>query len=100
MVTRSKKEEPRVPFGQVIEAGFIRPGDMLVSVDGRHRARVRADGSLKIGEATGSIHRMGAFAANAPACNGWTYWALETKRGPQSIDLFRREIRRQMAMGR
>ncbi len=97
MVTRSKKEEPRVPFGQILEAGYIRPGDMLVAPNGK-RARVRADGSLAYGDMTGSIHRMGAAAANAPACNGWTFWSLETARGPQCIDLFRHEIRRQMAM--
>jgi modification methylase len=98
-VTRSKKDEPRVPFGQVVEAGFVRPGDTLVSPDGRHRARVRADGSLAYKEFTGSIHRVGAYAANAPACNGWTFWHLETlDRGPMSIDLFRREIRRQMVI--
>jgi modification methylase len=97
MVTRSKKEEPRVPFGQVIEAGFIRPGDTLISPHGK-RARVRADGSLSYGDATGSIHRIGALAADAPACNGWTFWSVDTREGPKSIDLFRREIRRQMAM--
>jgi modification methylase len=97
MVTRSKKEEPRVPFGQIIEAGLLHPGDILVSPDGRHKARIRADGSLKIGDATGSIHRMGAHVANAPACNGWTFW--HTQKTNQPIDHFRREIRRQMAMG-
>jgi modification methylase len=96
-VTKSKKEEPRVPFGQVIEAGLIHPGAWLVGQNGK-RARVRADGSLVLGEATGSIHRIGAMACDAPACNGWTFWSLETKNGPHSIDLFRRDIRRQMAM--
>ncbi|OQW56464.1 MAG: modification methylase [Proteobacteria bacterium HN_bin10] len=96
-VTKSKKEEPRVPFGQVIEAGFIHPGSWLVAPNGK-RARVRADGSLALGDATGSIHRIGALACDAPACNGWTFWSLETKQGPKPIDLFRREIRRQMAM--
>ncbi len=96
-VTKSKKEEPRVPFGNVIEAGMIHPGAWLVGQNGK-RARVRADGSLALGEATGSIHRIGALACDAPACNGWTFWSLETKQGPKSIDLFRREIRRQMAM--
>jgi modification methylase len=96
-VTGSRKDEPRVPFGQVIEAGFIHPGAWLVGQNGK-RARVRADGSLALGDATGSIHRIGALAADAPACNGWTFWALETKQGPKPIDLFRREIRRQMAM--
>ncbi|HEX8902363.1 site-specific DNA-methyltransferase [Vitreimonas sp.] len=96
-VTRSKKEEPRVPFGQVIEAGHIHPGDWLVAPNGK-RARVRADGSLAYGDVTGSIHRVGAVVSDAPACNGWTFWSLETKQGPKSIDLFRREIRREMAM--
>jgi modification methylase len=96
-VTKSKKEEPRVPFGHVIEAGMIAPGAWLVGQNGK-RARVRADGSLAFGEATGSIHRIGALVCDAPACNGWTFWSLETKRGPQPIDHFRREIRRQMAM--
>ncbi|MGD9966459.1 MAG: site-specific DNA-methyltransferase [Hyphomonadaceae bacterium] len=96
-VTKSKKEEPRVPFGQVIEAGMIHPGAWLVGPNGK-RARVRADGSLALGDATGSIHRIGALASNAPACNGWTFWSLETRQGLKPIDLFRREIRRQMAM--
>ena len=94
VVTKSKKEEPRVPFGQLIEQGFVNAGDYLVSPDGRARARVRADGSIAYREATGSIHRVGAIAANAPACNGWTFWTLE--RDGTSIDLFRREIRRRM----
>ncbi|KAF0179512.1 MAG: modification methylase [Alphaproteobacteria bacterium] len=92
-ITRSRKEEPRVPFGQVVEAGFIHPGDTLVSPDGKRRARVRPDGSLSFGDQTGSIHRMGAAAMGATACNGWTYWHIETDNGRAPIDLFRREIR-------
>ena len=100
MVTKSKKEEPRVPFGQILEAGYVRPGDFLVSPDRRHRARVRADGSLAYGEMTGSIHRVGAYVANAQACNGWTFWHLETQdQGLKSIDLFRKEVRQNMALG-
>jgi modification methylase len=92
-ITGSKKAEPRVPFGQVMEAGFINPGDMLVSPDGRWHARVRADGSLAVGEVTGSIHRVGAAVTDAPACNGWTFWHVETDTGPKPIDHFRRELR-------
>ncbi len=92
-VTRSKKDEPRIPFGQVVEAGFIRPGDTLVSPDGKRRARVRPDGSLAFGDLSGSIHRMGAAAMGATACNGWTYWHIERDTGRVPIDLFRREMR-------
>ncbi|MBI1187973.1 MAG: site-specific DNA-methyltransferase [Alphaproteobacteria bacterium] len=94
VVTKSKKEEPRVPFGLLIEHGFVSAGDYLVSPDGRARARVRADGSLALRDVTGSIHRIGALAAGAPACNGWTFWTLERDGVP--IDLFRREIRKRM----
>jgi modification methylase len=92
-ITGSKKAEPRVPFGQVLEAGFINPGDMLISADGRWRARVRADGSLAAGDVTGSIHSVGAAVTAAPACNGWTFWHVETDTGPKPIDHFRRELR-------
>src|SRR5690348_12563346 len=51
-VTTSKKAEPRIPFGQIVEAGLLRPGDMLYDPQGRHSARVRADGSLAVGEPT------------------------------------------------
>ena len=42
MDENAKRAEPRVPFGQVIEAGFIHPGAWLVAPNGK-RARVRAD---------------------------------------------------------
>ncbi len=96
IVTRSKKEEPRIPFGQVLEAGLIAPGDILLSPDGRHRARVRVDGSIAVGEMSGSIHRVGAYVAGAAACNGWTFWHVQ-KNG-QPIDHLRREMRRKMAL--
>jgi modification methylase len=97
MVTRSKKDEPRVPFGQLIEAGLVRPGEILVSPNGK-KARVRADGSVALGDMTGSIHRIGAFAADAPACNGWTFWRLARQPAGHNIDLLRRDFRRQMAL--
>lgn len=92
-VTRSKREEPRIPFGHIVEQGYLRPGDVLVSPDRRWRARVRADGSLICGEATGSIHRVGALVQQTPACNGWSYWHVETDHGLQPIDHFRRDLR-------
>jgi modification methylase len=96
MVTRSKREEPRVPFGHIMEAGFIAPGDTLVAPNGK-RARVRADGSLAVGDVTGSIHRVGAYVSNAPACNGWTFWThLDRKGRETSIDIFRKQVRKDM----
>src|SRR3712207_466131 len=36
MVTGSKKSEPRIPFGNIIEAGLLRAGDILYDPQGRH----------------------------------------------------------------
>jgi len=65
----------------------------------RHRALVRADGAVALGPNVGSIHRIGALALGADACNGWTFWHVETKNGLRLIDEMRAEIRSEMAAG-
>jgi len=92
-ITGSKKAEPRVAFGSLVEAGLLRPGDRLFCPKGQHEARVRADGSLSAGDLTGSIHKLGALMENAPACNGWTYWRFKSDRGLQPIDVLRAQVR-------
>jgi len=95
-VTGSKKAEPRIPFGAVLEAGLLRPGDVLYCPKGRNAARVRADGSLVVGELSGSIHKVGAMVQAAPACNGWTYWHFKTDKGLAPIDVLRARVRAQI----
>jgi len=92
-VTGSKRDEPRVPFGQIVEAGLLRPGDTVYSPSGKLAAKVRADGSLVMGAQSGSIHKLGALAQSAPACNGWTYWHLRTDKGLVPIDVLRAKVR-------
>jgi len=96
-VTGSKKAEPRVPFGQLVEAGLLREGDVLWCPKGRRQARVRADGSLVSGAMSGSIHKLGALLEQAPACNGWTYWRYRTDRGLAPIDELRTQVRARAA---
>ena len=93
VVTGSKKTEPRIPFGQVLEAGLLSPGDELYCPKGLRRASVRSDGSLVAGEMSGSIHKLGAMLDQAPACNGWTFWHIKTDRGLAPIDALRAKIR-------
>ncbi|MDK9695620.1 MAG: site-specific DNA-methyltransferase [Siculibacillus sp.] len=96
---RGKKAEVRVPFGSLIEAGLVTAGEILTDARGRHRARVRIDGSLEAGGHTGSIHRVGALVQEAEACNGWTFWHA-TRAGRQVlIDDLRREMRTTMGEG-
>src|SRR5580704_12614946 len=55
------REAPRVPFSALIERGLVTPGIKLVDAKRRHRALVRADDAVALGEAVGSIHRIGAL---------------------------------------
>ncbi|MCB0188848.1 MAG: site-specific DNA-methyltransferase, partial [Caldilineaceae bacterium] len=87
--TPSKREQPRIPFGWVVERGLITPGDFLFDQRRRHQARVRADGSLIHTDITGSIHKVGAHVQGAPSCNGWTFWYAEDNGMDVPIDLYR-----------
>jgi len=94
----SKRAEPRIPFGVLIEAGLLQPGTMLSDPTGRHVARVRADGTLSssnaLGEHRGSIHQVGAAVQGAPACNGWTFWHVDAPGGARlPIDHLRQQVR-------
>jgi modification methylase len=96
VTTPSKREEPRIPFGWLVERGMLRPGQVLTDQSGRWTARVRADGTIISADHKGSIHQVGAAVQNAPACNGWTFWwaIIEGNRIP--IDLFRQKLRAEL----
>ncbi len=96
-VSASKRAEPRIPFGQLIERGMLRPGEELHSMNGRHKAKLRADGTLVGDDVKGSIHQVGAALEGAPSCNGWTYWCIRREGKQVPIDVFRQQIRAEMA---
>ena len=90
----AKRSEPRIPFSALIEAGLIAPGTLLTDEKRRHRALVRADGAIAIGDIVGSIHKTGALAQGLPACNGWTFWHHELAGRLEPIDALRAAFRR------
>ena len=92
----AKRSEPRVAFAAVVEAGLIAPGTMLTDEKRRHKALVRPDGTLALGQIVGSIHKIGALAQGLPACNGWTFWHLEQSGKLIPIDDARSTIRTAM----
>ncbi len=95
-VSASKRAEPRVPFGQLVERGMLRPGEDLYSMNRRHKAKVRADGTLVGEDVKGSIHQVGAHLEGAPSCNGWTYWCFKRDGKTVPIDVLRQQIRAEM----
>ncbi|MEQ1647970.1 MAG: site-specific DNA-methyltransferase [Hyphomicrobiaceae bacterium] len=107
--TKSKRSEPRVAFGQIIELGILEPGSKLWDERGRVWAEVRADGTLalttKAGQAHqgtgvghGSIHRLGAEVQGKTACNGWTFWHFEADGALKPIDVLREQAKRQLGL--
>ena len=94
-VSASKRAEPRIPFGQLVERGMLRPGEALYSPRGKV-PKVRADGTLIGGEVRGSIHQVGAAFEKAPSCNGWTYWTFKRDGDMVPIDVLRQQIRSEM----
>src|SRR5882724_6151851 len=92
------REAPRVAFASLIERGMIKPGETVFDAKRKVSALVRAEGALQLGSAVGSIHRIGAVAQGAGACNGWSYWHVERNRKLTLIDEFRSEVRSTMGI--
>jgi modification methylase len=94
---QTARDAPRVPFAALVERGFVAAGQRLVDARRRHAALVRPDGAVALGDVVGSIHRVGAVAQGLEACNGWTFWHVETRRGLTSIDALRAQFRAEAA---
>src|SRR3954447_21695988 len=91
------REAPRVAFASLIERGMIKPGETVFDAKRKVSALVRAEGALQLGSAVGSIHRIGAVAQGAGACNGWSYWHVERNKKLMLIDALRAEVRESLA---
>ena len=94
----SKRSEPRVPFGTIIELGILKPGSTLFDPRRRIRAEVKADGTLRYRASQGSIHRLGAEVQGKQACNGWTFWHYERNGKLQPIDVLRDQAKRELGL--
>ncbi|HQS08359.1 MAG: modification methylase [Rhizobiales bacterium 24-66-13] len=99
----SAREAPRVAFSALVERGLVTPGVELTDSKGNVRAVVRADGTIALtglagAPTVGSIHRMGALAQGAEACNGWTFWHVEQEGRRHPIDVLRARLRAEMGI--
>ena len=87
------RQQKRVPFGALLEAGLLQPGQILYFTKDGLPATIQADGSLHCGELTGSIHGIAKMLLNAPA-NGWDCWLFEDGNGLRiPIEHLREKIR-------
>ncbi len=94
-----RRREPRVPFGSLLEAGLLHPGQALYFRKQRSKAAVvKPDGKLKLGDFEGSIHAVGSHLMGGSPCNGWDNWYYETETGELLvIDELRKKVRGSLA---
>jgi modification methylase len=86
-----KREQPRVAFGVLVEAGLVPAGTTLTDAKRRWIASVRADGSIFCEAHAGSIHKVGAALQSAPSCNGWTFWHVVEGNSLTVLDALRQQ---------
>ena len=98
LIIPNPRQQERLPFGALLEAGLLQPGQTLTFArDPSVSAVILADGHLCCGELTGSIHGVAkALVGGAPA-NGWDCWLFEDGTGlPVPIDRLRSRIRKKI----
>jgi modification methylase len=90
---KSRKDLPKIPFGELVEQGIIPPGAVLTDKKEKFKATVSIDGSLKIKDISGSIHQVGAKVQGLPSCNGWDFWHVKEKSSSKLLDDIRGDYR-------
>jgi DNA modification methylase len=78
------KKQIRVPFGNLLESGLLSPGQTLWFAKDNIKAKILANGHLRCGEITGSIHTV-AKALSDAAANGWDVWFYKDKKGNKIV---------------
>ena len=93
IMKKSRKDLPKVPFGELVEQGIIPPGAVLTDKKEKYKATVTVDGSLKINNISGSIHQVGAMIQGLSNCNGWDFWHIKNKSTSILLDEVRDKYR-------
>ena len=92
-IAKSRKDLPKIPFGELVEQGIIPPGAVLTDKKEKYKAIVGIDGSIRTNKISGSIHQVGATLQGLPSCNGWDFWHKKEKSSSILLDKIRHEYR-------
>lgn len=93
-VTAPKRDEIRVAFSELIDAGLLYVGQTLVSPRGE-RVMITRDAQLTHSlHGKASIHVMAARMQRSVSFNGWDYWSAQKRDGSLvPIDQLRKYLR-------
>jgi modification methylase len=92
--TTDLRQKIRLPFGSLLEYGYLHPGDSLsLGAESVTQAVIGPDGKLAVNGLTGSIHSL-ATQLQGRQSNGWMDWfyldPLDNRRYP--LDRLRQQI--------
>jgi len=89
-----KPKQARVPFGALLEAGMLTPGQSLFLAGKGTRAKILSNGHLKCGDVIGSIHGVAKALMDGAPVNGWDLWLYKDEGGRKIvIDELRKTFR-------
>ena len=94
LAVKGRRQLPRVAFGKLLAARFVKPGQILYSKNRHHTAMIRADGKLILKDFVGSIHKTASRLSKSASANGWDFWRYEAEDGQlRSLDRLRQQYR-------
>ncbi len=89
-----KRKQARVPFGALLENGYLHPGQILYFAKNSRRAKILSNGHIRCGKLTGSIHGVAKALMNDAPANGWDVWFYKDESGTKIvIDELRERLR-------
>ena len=89
-----KPKQARVPFGALLECGYLSVGQSLFFAKNGTKAKILSNGHIKCGETTGSIHGVAKALMNGAPVNGWDVWYYKDEKGKRQIlDVLRNTYR-------
>ena len=91
-----RRNQQRVPFGALLENGLLNPGEYLYFQKNGRRAKILANGHIKCGDVTGSIHAVAKDLMDGLPVNGWEVWYHKKDGEKRSINNLRERLRKKM----
>jgi site-specific DNA-methyltransferase (adenine-specific) len=88
-----KRKQVRIPFGALLENKLLKPGQILYFAKNGLRAKILANGHIRCGKVTGSIHIVAKSLMEDTPVNGWDVWFYKDENGEaKSIDELREQL--------
>lgn len=87
-----ERKERRIPFGALLENGYIKAGEFLYSYDEKFKAMVLANAALQYDGKAGSIHKISSLILGNEKNNGWNYWYVKRDGKMISINDMRKNL--------